>query len=195
MQYLNQLGYPHIAYMHGTSTGGVPKKYRNVGTSGCGLCSACMMVDRLTDQILTIEEAVKLSEDNGANIIAGTRMCILGPVLAEKYNLTFAMTKSTAELVDCLQRGGAAIINVGGNHDDYVGVFSKGGHYIFGLSTDGENICILDPSWSSSKMHTPEREGKVLEDPPFLYCSLKTLEEDTQNRETPFYLFMRKKPE
>jgi len=63
------------------------------------------------------------------------------------------------------------------------------------VSTDGETICTLDPSWTSSKMHTPEREGKVLEDPPFLYCSLKVLEEDTANRETPFYLFMRKKPE
>ncbi len=194
MQYLNQLGFPHIRYIHGTSVEGFSKRYHNVGTSGCGLCSACMMVDRLTAQKLEIEEAVRLSEDNGANIIAGTRMVILGPVLAEKYSLTFEMTKSTERLVDCLQRGGCAIINVGGNHDGYNGVFSKGGHYILGVSTDGENICILDPSWSSTKMHTPEREGKVLEDPPFLYCTLKTLEEDTQNRETPFYLFTRKKP-
>ena len=195
MVYLNQKGYPHIHYMHGTSTGGVPKKYRNVGTSGCGLCSACMMVDRLTTQKLEIEEAVRLSEDNGANITAGTRMAILGPVLAEKYSLTFEMTKSTEKVVDCLQRGGCVIINVGGDHDDYKGVFSNGGHYIMAVSTDGETICTLDPSWTSSKMHTPEREGKVLEDPPFLYCSLKVLEEDTANRETPFYLFMRKKPE
>ena len=95
MVYLNQKGYPHIHYMHGTSTGGVPKKYRNVGTSGCGLCSACMMVDRLTAKKLPLEEAVRLSEENGCNTLPGTRMRYLGPILAEKYNLTFAKSKSS----------------------------------------------------------------------------------------------------
>ena len=193
MIYLNQLDYPDMAYLHDTSNPNGPR-HGNVAKSGCGLCSACMMVDRLTAKKLPLEEAVRLSEENGCNTIPGTRMIYLGPVLAERYNLTFAKSKSMEAVVTCLQRGGCVIINVGGDHDDHKGVFSKVGHYITAISWDGEELCILDPSWKEEKFKQPHALGKVREDYPFLYCKPEVIEADTANRETPFYLFERKMP-
>ena len=193
MIYLNQLDYPDMPYLFDTSNPNGPW-YGNVAKSGCGLCSACMMVDRLTAKKLPLEEAVRLSEENGANTIPGTRMIYLGPVLAEKYNLTFAKSKSMEDVIACLMKGGCVIINVGGDHDDYKGVFSKVGHYITAISWDGEELCILDPSWKEEKFKQPHALGKVREDYPFLYCKPEVIEADTTNRETPFYLFERKKP-
>ena len=48
MLYLNQLDYSHIPYYHNAKNGGPPEGRNNVGTSGCGLCCACMMIEHLT---------------------------------------------------------------------------------------------------------------------------------------------------
>ena len=45
MLYVNQLEYRDIPYQHNMAHGGAPEDRRNVATSGCGLCSACMIVD------------------------------------------------------------------------------------------------------------------------------------------------------
>ena len=193
MLYLNQLDHPDMPYLHGTSLPDGPV-HGNVAKSGCGLCCACMMVDRLTAKKLPLEEAVKLSEENGCNVIRGTRMIYMGPILAEKYNLTFAATGSTEEMLACLRRGGCAIINVSGDHDDHKGVFAKGGHYIIAIAWDGEELCILDPSWREEKFKQEHALGKVREAYPFLYCTVGVIEADTKNRQTPYYLFERKMP-
>ena len=84
------------------------------------------------------------------------------------------------------------IINVGGNHDDYIGVYSHVGHYILAIAYDGQELCILDPSYKDGKYEVEGRQGKVRVDYPFTYCDPQCIIDDTQNRETPFYLFWRK---
>ena len=192
MLYLNQLDYRHIHYEHNVENGGVPQERRNVATSGCGLCSACMVVDHLTAHHLSLDECIRLSYSTGANRHVGTRMMLLGPAVAEKFGLHFETTADISKMLDCLQKGGRAIINVGGSHDDYVGLYSKGGHYILGVSFDGKELCILDPSYKEAKYEVEPHFGKVRVDYPFTYCAPQTIVDDTQNRETPYYLFWRK---
>lgn len=48
MLYLNQLDHRGVPYRHNVKNGGVPPERQNVATSGCGLCSMCMIVDQLT---------------------------------------------------------------------------------------------------------------------------------------------------
>lgn len=192
MLYLNQLDYRHIHYEHNVAGGGVPQERRNIATSGCGICSACMMVDHLTAHHLSIDECIRIVYEVKANPIAGCRMLILGPALAEKFNLEFKATKSTEEMLQCLRDGGRVIINVGGNHDDYLGLYSHVGHYIIAIGYDGNELCILDPSYKDGKYEIEPHKGKVRVDYPFTYCKPKAIEDDTQNRETPFYLFKRK---
>ena len=195
MLYLNQLDYPHVRYEHNVEHGGVPIERQKVSTSGCGLCSVCMVVDHLTTHHLSIEDCVQLSYEAKANIIVGTRMCFLGPLAAEKFGMDFRASSDINEVLAHLQAGGEVVINVGGSHDDYVGLYSKGGHYIVAIAYDGKELCILDPSYKENKYEIEPHKGKIRVDYPFTYCDPQVIMDDTQNRETPFYLFSRKKPQ
>ena len=192
MLYLNQLDYRHIHYEHNVDKGGVPEERRNIATSGCGICSACMVVDHLTTHHLSLDECIRIVYAVKANPGAGCRMAILGPALAEKFGLDFRTSKSMEDVISCLQQGGRVIINVGGNHDDYVGLYSTVGHYILAVAYDGEELCILDPSYKEGKYEIEPHTGKVRVDYPFTYCRPEHIIADTQNRATPFYLFKRK---
>lgn len=192
MLYMNQDDYRDVPYYHNVANGGVSENRRWVSTSGCGLCSACMIVEHLTARHLPLDECIKLSERSGANREIGTRMRHLGPLVAELYDLDFSMTNDVNTLITHLQNGGEAAINVGGDHDDHIGLFSHKGHYIVAISTNGQEFCILDPSYKVGKFDEEGRQGKVRVQYPFLYCSIADLVADTQNREIPFYLFKRK---
>ena len=102
------------------------------------------------------------------------------------------MTNDVNKLIAHLQAGGEAAVNVGGDHDDHIGLFSHKGHYIVAVSTDGAEFCILDPSYVVGKYEEEGRKGKVRVNYPFAYCSVADLMADVQNREIPFYLFKRK---
>jgi len=193
MIYVNQLGYPHVHYNHNVANGGVPEERRNVATSGCGLCSACMIVNNLTTKRLEVEECARLAEECGANERVGSRMRVLGPVIAERYGLVYSTTNDPAELVAHLQNGGMAVANVAGDHDDYHGLFSsRSGHYVVIISTDGKELCVLDPSYQFGKFDTDSRRGKVRLDIPFIYCSLEDMEADVAPRDIHYYLFKRR---
>lgn len=192
MLYLNQNDYRNVPYYHNVANGGVPEERRWISTSGCGICSACMIVEHLTTKPLPLEECIKLSERSGANREIGTRMRLLGPLVAEIYDLDFEMTNDIDKLIAHLQAGGEAAVNVGGDHDDHVGLFSHKGHYIVAVSTNGKEVCILDPSYNVGKYEEEGRKGKVRVNYPFAYCSVADLAADVQNREIPFYLFKRK---
>lgn len=195
MRYLNQKNYGHIPYVHDVSHGGVPESRRSVATSGCGLCCLCMMVDRLTTRKLEIDECVRWSEECGANVIIGTRMAILGPLVAEQYGLEFSSSNRIEDLLDTLRNGGCGIVNVGGDHNDHTGIFSHGGHYILALYADQEDICILDPSYTADKYSADYFQDKVKVSVPFLYCTPEVLASDCTNKEIPYFLFRRKKPQ
>ena len=192
MLYLNQLDYPDIPYCHNMDHGGVPEERRKISTSGCGICSACMIVEHLTTKTLSIEECVELSYRSGANRQIGTRMEHLGPLVAQLYGLSFEMTNDIDVLLAHLQKGGEAAVNVGGDHDDHNGLFSKGGHYIVAVSYDGQEVCILDPSYKEGKYEEEGRKGKVRVDAPFAYCSAENLDADVQNKAIRYFLFKRK---
>ncbi|MBE6883449.1 MAG: hypothetical protein E7487_02460 [Ruminococcaceae bacterium] len=192
MLYINQLDNRHIRYEHNVENGGVPEERRNVATSGCGLCCMCMVVDHLTTQQLTLAECVQLSYQTGANRMVGTRMFLLGPAAAERYGLEYHATGDITKMLEHLRDGGEAIINVGGDHDDHIGLYSHSGHYILALSYDGSELCILDPSYRENKYEEEGRKGKVRVSFPFTYCVPEDIAADTQNREIPYYLFKRK---
>ncbi len=191
MLYLNQLDYRHIPYNHNVNHGGVPEERRNCATSGCGLCSLCMVVDHLTTKHLDLEECVRLSEENGANHAIGTDMKILAPIVAKMFDLELNMTNSVEELVEHLRCGGEAIVHVS-VREGRISLFTKGGHYMVILSTDGKEVCILDPSYTDTKFEEEGRREKVRVNAPFVYCSLEDIMIQTDNRDPGFYLFKRK---
>ena len=194
MLYLNQLDYPHIPYNHNMAHGGVPEERRCVATSGCGMCSLCMIVGNMTMGSLPLEECVKLTEDLGANMELGSKLTITGPAVAERFGLTYSSTNDVNVLIDHLRRGGKAVANVGGDREGgYIGLFSHVGHYIVVDSIDGNEVCILDPSYKEGKFDEEGRQGKVKVCYPYIYCDVELLAKDAANRDPGFHLFMRKK--
>jgi hypothetical protein len=196
MHYVNQLNYRHIPYHTNMKNDAVPvkDKLRNVALSGCGPCSACMVITALTTQTLGIEDCIAISEACGANHSVGTDMSILAPVLAEKYDLQYTQSNDLDEAVAHLQRGGQIIVHVGVPEGKTVGLFTKGGHYMAIIATDGTDFCILDPSYSATKFNAPERTGLVDESrAPYLYCNIHTVHAETKPGKIKYHMFARKR--
>ena len=192
MLYLNQLEHAHVPYITNTKNDEVIDKVTNVARVGCGPCCLCMTVDKLTTKTLPLEECIKLSEGCGANYGRGTDLSMLAPVVAERFALDYRNTDDLAEMLACLQTGGAVVAHVRRMPDDEVGLFTKSGHYISVISTDGEQVCILDPSYTPEKYHLEGREGKVNDkNAPFLYCPKETLHAHTPWDKPKYHLFWR----
>ena len=192
MLYLNQLKYRHIPYNHNVKNGGVPEERRCVATSGCGICSLCMIVEHLTTDTLTIEECVKLSESSGANHGLGTDLEILAPIVAKKYNLDYCSTSDKDKLVNHLMAGGEAVEILIGDRDGKIGLFSNRRHYITLISIDGNEVCILDPSYKLGKYDIADRKDRVKITEPFIYCAVDELMDEGDKNVPIFYLFKRK---
>ncbi|MFR8017536.1 MAG: hypothetical protein ACLU48_13750 [Clostridiaceae bacterium] len=189
MKYINQLEHRDIPYEHNLDHGGVPEEKRNVAAAGCGPSCLCMMVDALTLSTYELTDCLKLSNEVGANREIGTSLKILGPVVAERFNLNYGETSDLNELKAHLAKGGLAIANSGGDREGYTGVFTHGGHYILVVSADDNEACILDPSYKEGKYEEPGRDGKARAVDGFVYCSLKVLAEDCANRTRPTICF------
>ncbi len=192
MLYINQLDYPHIKYYHNAANGGPEKGKDNVETSGCGLCCACMMVEHLTTESLALEECVKLSEENGANLKVGTSMRVLGKVVAEKYNLDFSTTNDKEEVLNHLRNGGEVIACVSGKAEGTLAIFTKNEHYIALISAQDETVCILDPSYKEGKFDKDVIRDLMTVKEPFIYCNMDVVMNEAKSLNPAFYLFKRK---
>lgn len=193
MLYLNQLKYLDVPYEHNVGAGGVPPERATVAVAGCGLCCACMLVENMTFSHLGLTECRDLSYQAKANMEPGTDMRLLGPLVAEKFGLTYETTSDVEVLKEHLRRGGMAIANSGGDREGYTGVFTRNGHYVLVVSVDGDEVCILDPSYKEGKYDEPGRQGKVRVEGGFEYCHVDVLAGDCSNRDPSYYLFARKR--
>ena len=197
MKYVNQLDYAHIPYITRTSYEGEAYEKgqkTTVRSSGCGLCSAIMVGDRLLpDFSFTPEEAVQFSYDVGANQKNGTSYRIFAPAFAEKFGLKHEGTNDAQRLIECLKTGGAAVAHSGGDGENYVGTFSHGGHYVAVISVEPDGrLAVLDPSYKEGKYEEEGRGGKVeMKNGVIALCDVEVLKKDCSTRNPSFHLFWR----
>lgn len=185
-KFYNQLEYEHVPYEYNGNG-------RNVRTSGCGVCSACMVVENLLGVTCTPEEMVQIAYACGARDDSGTEMSILAKGVCEKYPLTYEMTNDAGKMMQFLQNGeGMAIANSGGDREGWTGVFTSGGHFIVLAAAQGRKITVLDPSVRPDKYNEPGREGKVELVGNIAYTDIAVVAKDCDNR-TPSYVLFRKK--
>jgi len=198
MKYVNQLDYPDRLYTTRFELEGEEYekgKLTTVRSSGCGLCAAVMVADRLIpNNSFDLTRALRLSYDTKANHKIGTDYKIFAPAFAEQLNLTLEVTDDTERLRACLRTGGAAVIHVRGDRDGYVGVFTHRAHYITAINEEPDGrIAILDPSYKPGKFDEEGRIGKVeVKENELLVCEMQVLAEDAAFHERSFYLFQRK---
>ena len=198
MKYINQLDYPHMLYVTGIELTGERKergKTTTVKTSGCGLCTAVMVADRLIPNCeFSLTDAIELSYEAKANCGLGTRYPRFAPLFAERLGLKLETSTDIEDVRRCLQTGGAAAILVDGDHEGYTGVFSHGPHYIaaIGVESDGR-FAILDPSYKPGKYDEEGRQGKVERKYDVVaLCHAEVLAEDAIGNLIPYFLFWRK---
>ena len=197
MLYVNQLDHPHLRYITRTSLEEEAKekgKLTTVKSSGCGLCSAVMVADRLLPNCnFGLYDALDLSYATEANHRGGTDYKRFAPAFAEKMGFKYESTNDPERLLYCLRTGGAAVGHVGGDREGHIGVFSHGGHYVAVIAEEEDGrIAILDPSYKENKYEEEGRQGKVeMKYGVAAVCDVQVLVEDTANRNPHFHLFWR----
>ena len=142
----------------------------------------------------SLNDAIQLSYDVKANYLRGTSYKRYAPAFAERLGLRVELTNDQEALRHCLRTGGAAVLNIGGDYEGYVGVFSHGGHYVAAISEEPDGrIAILDPSYKVGKYEEDGRKGKVeVKNKVLCICDMQVLVEDTTRRDPGMYLFWRK---
>ena len=202
MLYLHRLEHP-ISYPTWTSiTDQSAFEYEygrksTVKSSGCGLCSAVMVADRLIpNNTFLLEDALALSVETGANFEAGTVYGIFAPAFAEKLGLKMEVTDDPERLLWFLHYGGVAVAYCESLEKEGgpVATFTHNGHYVvvIGEEPDGR-LAILDPALKPGKFEEPGREGKVEVKGNLCYCTMEVLLEDVKpTAPTSFYCFRRK---
>lgn len=197
MKYVNQLEHPHLRYITRTGMEGKDLEYGKSSTirsSGCGLCSAIMVADRLLPNCnFGLYDALDLSYAVEANHKRGTDYERFAPAFAEKLGLKHEMTDDVDRLLHCLRTGGAAVALIGGDREGHIGVFSHGGHYVAVINEEPDGrIAILDPSYKENKYEEEGRQGKVeLKCGVVAVCDLQVIAEDCANKSPRYFLFWR----
>ena len=193
MSYLHtfQWKFGHIKYPSGSN----PKA--TVSTSGCGPCSALMILENMTDQRYGMRDWINWVIGTGARVNGGTSMATLSKAMAKKSGFTVSTTSDENVLKNHLKQGGMAIGNCGGSYSGWRGLFSTAGHFftIIGI-TDDDYFIVLDPNWTQNKFtntgnslskwreqHAIQGEGT------HVYVNATNLNADTKTRTPSYYLF------
>ena len=199
MKNVNQKNYPDIPYITrqlcDKEADREKGKTTTICSSGCGLCSAIMVADRLIPNCeFGLDDAVNISYESNANVKIGTDYQRFAPAFAEKLGLDFEKTNDPERLRYCLRTGGAAVLHVKGNREGHIGVFSNGGHYIAAISEERDGrIATMDPSFRPDKYDKPGCEGLVeIKQGVVTLSDMQVLVDDTAPAPYSFYLFWRK---
>jgi hypothetical protein len=193
MRHINQRRYAYIPYPQHTEEPDNPRgKKVTVRNGGCGLCSACMVVDQLTTKSFSVKDAVKLALSVGANHATGTDIMIFGPAVAEKFDLEFIPTDDIGEAIAAVRDGGRVITRVSNRYECNRGIFTKTGHYMVMIAATEQEVCILDPSWTSTKFKKWEQAGLVRTNGTLVYTAPETLHNEGIQILPRYYIFRRK---
>ena len=188
MVYYCQNDYDHVPYTN------PERPTATIASSGCGVCSACMVVENLLGVSFPVEECAKLAQACGARDGYGTDMIILGKALTEKFPLYQINTDDKNEALAFLhEHKGMVIANPGGDREGHIGLFTKGGHYIVLAEACRTTVRILDPSLSPTKFECEGRKGEVFVNGTDIYCDIEAVVDDCANRSPAFYMFGIKK--
>ena len=198
MKYVNQTEYPYWLYTTRLDLDGEDRekgKTTTISSSGCGLCSAVMVADRLVPNCkFDLKDAQRISYDNSCNRRLGTTYTIFAPIFAEEMGLEVEMTSDPERLRYCLRTGGVAVLHSKGNREGYTGVFSAVGHYVVAINEERDGrIAVLDPAYTVGKYEEEGRKGQVeMTQDVIALCDMETIVRDTEPAEPSFYLFWRK---
>lgn len=190
-RYYNQTNYPHVPYPTLTDLPELGCDKTTVRDAGCGLCASCMVIENMTGEEFSLIDCLELSLNVHANHSPGTDLTLLGPYIAERFHLKFTATDDPELMREHLAKGYMAVACAAGDRpeENYVGVFSHGGHYVavVGMAEDQEHILVLDPSQVPGKYDIEGRREKVIVNGNILHTTMTVLAQDCRYREPDLY--------
>ena len=139
-------------------------KNQTIGTSGCGVATAAMIIDSIVGNVSVTELAdafVKYgyrSPNNGTYWSANR-------AIADEFDIEYKETSNLGVMLEMLKNNNYIIASVGN------GLFTTGGHYIMIYGIDGDNLKIYDPYLYVGKFDTSTRRGKAYVDGNTVICS------------------------
>lgn len=141
-------------------------KNQTIGTSGCGVATAAMIIDSIVGNVSVTELAdvfVKYgyrSPNNGTYWSANR-------AIADEFDIEYQETSNFSVMLEKLKNSNYIIASVGN------GLFTTGGHYIMIYELDGDNLKIYDPYLYAGKFDTSTRRGKAYANGNTVYCSIE----------------------
>ena len=188
--YYNQRDYSYVPYDNPNTS-----KKETVATSGCGVCSACMVFNNLAQKVLyTVPAMAKFSINCGARDNSGTNeKTLLNALCKANKGFSWRGTTDVNELVKHLKSGGMAICNQG----DVYNIFSTAGHFVVADRMVGNAVDILDPDMYAGKYDAYDRPNRIVSKTNY-GCVVTTaqLSKATSDRNPAYYLvsYKRVKP-
>ncbi len=145
-----------------TSTG---DSSQTIGSSGCGVASAAMIIDSIKGYVDTKTLADVFVENGYRSPNNGTYWSAYRAV-ADEFDIDYAETSSLDYAIELLKSDYYIIASCGN------GLFTTGGHYIVIYGIEGDILKIYDPYLYSGKFETSTRRGKVTVSGNTVYCSV-----------------------
>ena len=137
---------------------------QTIGSSGCGVASAAMIIDSIVGIVSVTELADTFVVNGYRSANSGTYWSAYRAV-ADQFNIEYKETDNFDTMLNLLRNNHYIIASCGN------GLFTSGGHYIVLYGTDGDTIKIYDPYLYSGKFETTTRRNKVTVSGNTVYCS------------------------
>lgn len=138
---------------------------QTIGSSGCGVASATMIIDSIVGNVNITELADCFVANGYRSTNSGTYWSAYRAV-ANEFNIEYCETNNIDEMINLLRNNHYIIASCGN------GLFTSNGHYIVLYGIDGDTIEIYDPYLYSGKFDVSTRRGKVVVNGNTVYCSI-----------------------
>ena len=138
---------------------------QTIGTSGCGVASAAMIIDSIVGNVSVTELADTFVANGYRSANSGTYWSAYRAI-ADEFNIEYTETNNIDKMINLLRNHHYIIASCGN------GLFTSGGHYIVLYGIHGDTIKIYDPYLYAGKFDTATRRGKVVVNGNTVYCSI-----------------------
>ena len=128
-----------------------------IKSSGCGICSACVVVSNLSDTYIEPPKMAEYSVKKGYRIDGVGTSHSLYPDIAKMYKLNCTKVCDINKAIECVKKGGMAVCSTSGGENK---LFSTGGHLFVMTGYNGQECEFYDTDLYSGKYNTAYRKSR-----------------------------------
>lgn len=142
---------------------------QTIGSSGCGVASAAMIIDSIVGNV-DIKELADVFVENGYRSPNSGTYWSAFRAIADEFDIEYQETSNLNTAVEKLKNNNYVVASVGN------GLFTYGGHFIVLVGIENDTIKIYDAYLYNGKFDTSTRRGKATVSGNTVYCSIENFE-------------------